>query len=163
MTESEILLKKIERAFPHGLPPKEEEIALHQCIECDELRKTFVEYDAASLPNHVIDANFDKLVFLSPIAIRAYLGCYLRRSIELGTLWNDVTQFVLYSLSPKHEDWPSYAERFSLLDQEQIKLLKAFIEAMKKFQYADEYGERFELAALFLDSLIPTPRHISTR
>jgi hypothetical protein len=158
MTESETLPKKVERAFPHGPPPREEDIALHQCLECDRLRKDFVEYDASSLPDEVVDANFDKLPLLSPIAMRAYLGSYLKRGIAIADFGHLVCEFLLYGFSPKREDWKNYFPDYSLLDDRQIQVIVEFFEFSKRFKDAEWHGKEFKRLDEFIQALLLEPR-----
>jgi hypothetical protein len=163
MSESEKLFHKIDKAFPHGPPPKEEDIAPHRCLVCDQLRKTFAKYDASTLPDEVVDANFSRLPLLSPGATRAYLGSYLKRAVALADFEHLVCQFLLYGFSPKIQYWEEYFPNYSLFDDNQMQVLVEFFDLARGFKGAEDHARDFKRLDAFMGALVAQPRPSSKK
>jgi len=85
MSQRSFDIEFIERmylTFDDARQPKVEEITLHRCIECDDIRDSFKSYSARNVPGSKVEWLASSLCFLSPVAFRHYLPRCIEFSIQ---------------------------------------------------------------------------------
>jgi hypothetical protein len=115
------LVASIERAFPFEPRPRDDQLAGHECAECDALRTILRGARWTDLADTTIDQNFDKLPLLTIEAFGYYLPAYMRRAVrnpvEPGLGLGKVLEFTVYSLcdreAPADRWWRERVERFT--------------------------------------------------
>lgn len=140
------LVASIERAFDVEPRPRDDQLAAHECPECEALRATLRGVRWTDLGDTTIDENFDKLPLLTTEAFRYYLPAYMRRGVqhpvETGLGLSTVLQFVVYSLCdkdlPADQWWRERVERFSPEQEHVIVALLRWVVALCDADVVDD-------------------------
>lgn len=102
-------LRAIEDAFPPGPPPARDQIAPHDCEECEEIRARY-----AGRPWRTVspDAKRDGAVLslLGPEAFRYYLPAFLLASLERLDARDRVCETTIFHLAPDERVRQHHAE-----------------------------------------------------
>ena len=102
----------IRDAFALAPYPGDDNIAPHECDECEELREAFRRKDWRTIDPGTVRKNYDKLVLLTHEARRSFLPAYLLVSLKEFSSENDVLEFTIYNLCPEaNSRWFRDAER----------------------------------------------------
>lgn len=140
------LKKKVVEAFDNVTYP-EGFIIEHECKECLEVRKAFLNKDWKEITPKILQENYDKLPLFSPEAFHYFLPAYLIYSLE-NFVFEDVCEFTLYTLTPDKDiksrpTW--WQEKFKYFTLEQFNLIYEFLELaveVEEFAYHKTNIER---------------------
>ena len=125
------LRREILRVFAGGKCPPREQIALHDCPECDALRRAFTGVGWRKVPDGLIEANPSCLPLLSPEGYHYFLPSYLLYALDHFTHDATPTAFLVYDLTPTKADEDSLdwvRERLRPFTREEIELAAAFVD-----------------------------------
>ena len=126
----EALKLEVIAAFKSVAKPSLDQIAPHQCLECDELRVALNPYESMNVPTEVLDGCRWDIPLLSDDAKQYFLPAWLLRSIDEPQ--SDYTSALLFALDDEHRWSPSvpYTAR-------QWRVLMAYLDfvAMKIDKY----------------------------
>ena len=140
----ESLKLEVMAAFKSVTKPSLEDIAPHQCLECDELRVALDPYESLNIPTEVLDKCRWDMPLLSDDAKQYFLPAWLLRSIDEPR--SDYTSALLFALDDDHRWAPSvpYSDR-------QWRVLVAYLDFMAST--IDEYElPRVENAKLRIET-----------
>lgn len=98
--DREALKLEVLAAFKNVAKPSREEIAPHQCLECDELRVALEPYESTNIPHEVLDTCRWDMPLLSDDAKQYFLPAWLIRSIDEPR--SDYTGALLFALDSDH-------------------------------------------------------------
>jgi len=120
-------------AFADCPAPSSDDIAPHQCEECEAVRQAFSGHTPWSLPRATIHEHFADLALLSSTAYRYFLPAYLYLALHCapGTLDEEVRQFSIYSLLPSatsDSEW--FAARFLAFTRPELEAVVAVLEVL---------------------------------
>jgi hypothetical protein len=99
-----------------------------------KFEKNFGISDGTRLPFAFLDYTCSP-VLLTPEAFQAFLPAYLFRALDDLSKYRTVLEFTVYSLTPGESNGRSLEERSRLMNPEQIKAIRAFL------QYIQENAE----------------------
>lgn len=136
-------IERMYRTFDDAPQPKVEEITLHRCIECDDIRDSFKSYSARNVPDSKVEWLASSLCFLSPIAFRHYLPRCIEFSIQNSSTssYDNIVGF-LASQNSTDSYWKERVNQFSKKE----KVIVAEYLDFLRVQY-DYDVEQDELAA----------------
>lgn len=121
--------ERIRSAFLSAAQPEDNNIAPHECEECDQIKSSFGGKKWMDLSQEVIAENYDKIPLFTPQAFHYFLPAFLIRSLEEFHPGSSILEFTLYSLSPtktKPDDrW--YSERLASFTKDQISAVVGFL------------------------------------
>ena len=112
-------------AFRSAPRPDFDEITLHRCWECDDIRDQLSNHDVDDVPIDFLDYHGDGLTLLSAKAYRYYLPAYVRHSCDFRDA--TVTDYVLFSLSPDNPSDEFWADRCDDFTAEEIEAVLAYL------------------------------------
>lgn len=125
-------VKKILEVFPKTPPPPFEEVTGHRCPECNALRDDFNGVKWWEAEHTLIDENFGKLPLFTPRAFHYYIPAFILRSLEKFNPYDEVLEFVIYSLYPSEKiaDLEWFEQRKELFSEQQISIIVQFLNSV---------------------------------
>lgn len=128
------LRNKILDVFPKTPPPAFKEITSHRCSECNGVRDDFYKVEWWNADDDLIDDNFGKLPLFTAKSYHYYLPAFLLFSLKNFKPYNDVLQFVIYSLFPSEriDNMDFMKKRKSFFSKEQIQVITNFLDLVLK-------------------------------
>ena len=135
------LREMIATAFGQVPYPGNDAIALHECLECQDIRRDFRRQSPWTIEASVLERRYDSQPLLSPQAFQYFLPAYM--IYALGHLNSLVAQFTQYSLAPTDfDDW--HRQRFSRFTTSQKASIIAFLEFMKTLEIEGDDEDQME-------------------
>jgi hypothetical protein len=116
-------------AFSDARKPLIDEITLHRCIECDDIRDTFDAYSVRNVPDEKIEWLASSLCFLSPIALRYYLPRCIE--FDISNPNSGVGESIIGFLSLQSVSDPNWLERHSEFSQNERKIVAKYLEILQ--------------------------------
>jgi len=149
MPDGAVLADLIRATFRNIAFPRGTAAAVHDCEECDGVRKAFSRQAPFSLPSNVLECHHDSLPLMSPEAFHHFLPAYLIYSVN--SPMSLVAQSAWFSLSPPELD-QRYADRFGRFSESEkavvLQVVEFMIEADKDLQLDErERARRYWRAA----------------
>lgn len=150
------LKTKIVEAFDNVTNPKSF-IVEHECEECFEVRKTFLNKDWKQITEKILQENYDKLPLFSPEAFHCFLPAYLIYSLE-HFKEDEVCDFVVYGLMAKQNQIKAKPEywknRFQYFSKAQADLVSEFMDlAIQSGEY-DIFISEIEFGKQILNEIV---------
>jgi hypothetical protein len=127
MRDAAVLDDLIRATFTNVGFPKGTDVAVHDCEECDAVRKAFSGQIPFSLPSDVLEYHHDALPLMSPEAFHHFLPAYLTYSVNRPT--SLVAQSAWFSLSPPELD-QRYTDRFGRFSDPEKAVVLQVVEFM---------------------------------
>ena len=111
MADAGTLKLEVVAAFKNVVKPGVDQIAPHQCLECDELRCALHPYESVNVPDSVMDKHRGDLPLLSDESKHYYLPAWVLRSIDAPDSY--YTDALIFALDSDHcwEPSPDYSKR----------------------------------------------------
>ena len=139
----EALKQKIFKSF-ETVPYPKGTIAPHECDECREVRKTFINQNWKTISPEVLEENHGKLPLFSAEAFRYFLPAYLIHSLDnFGENCDTTCEFTIYALTPSNKSIKTeldyWQNKFSEFNLEQMSCIYEFLD----FVRIDENFENF--------------------
>jgi hypothetical protein len=139
--QRESLEAEIRAAFAGVTRPAEDQIALHECDECNELRSAFTQLRWDAMPDSLVEAHALALPLLSPEAFAYFLPGYLLYALRHLTWQSAPSEMTVYAVGPGptgggvSQDWER--ERLKPFTAEQARVIDRFLELVEQ---DDEFG-----------------------
>lgn len=111
--------------------PGDDDIALHDCSECRQIRDDFRGKTSQFLSDAILERRFDSLPLLSPAAFHYYVPAYMLHSLSHPD--SEVASFTFMALGTAGVDALDL-ERFRLFSREQRDVAVAFLESFKSHE-----------------------------
>lgn len=127
--ELTLLKGKVVEAF-NDVPYPKGVLTPHECVECQDLRKTFENEDWKTIDKQIIEKNYGQMPLFSAEAFHYFFPSYLIYSLEN---FNDnfVLEFTIYALIPSKKDlkerFDYWKERFQYFSNEQMETIYQFL------------------------------------
>ena len=143
MTDSEILIADIERAFDDTEPPPSFRVVdeVPGDLEREEIADAFRERHWKTLDTETLRYHAEAVFFFTPEAFRYYLPSYLLAVLKAYEETDVLPDLLIAALTPPPEDdkrLASFLARVEPLTIPQKRALAAFLEFMQQ-----EHGEDF--------------------
>lgn len=122
-------IDQVYLAFRDARQPLDDEITLHRCIECDDIRDTFKPYSVQNVPDGKVEWLAHSLCFLSPIALRYYLPRCIEFDISNPNSW--VGDSVIAFLSTRNASDPNWIERHNEFSQNERRIVAEYLEILQ--------------------------------
>lgn len=141
-------------AFADAPRPTRDEIALHQCEECEKVRADFSAYAVADVPDEVVEYHADSIPFLSPLAFRYYLPRYVRLTCENPD--TNATDFVLFNLCPDDPSSDFWSGRCDAFTRGECNAIVSYLRHRQTWPDADVNSQWIEPALEFWSRIADT-------
>ena len=134
--QREALKTKILQAFAGAECPPEDQIALHECEECAELRAAFAGIRWDAMEDALVEAHENSLPLLSPEAFAYFLPAFMLYAVDHLTWRDSPSEYTVYAVGPDRPqnedraDW--YRERFKALTREQAEVVDEFLALVER-------------------------------
>ncbi len=122
-------IDQVYLAFRDVRQPLVDEITLHRCIECDDIRDTFKLYSVQNIPNEKVEWLDQSLCFLSPVALRYYLPRCIEFGISNPDSW--VGDSIITFISAQEINNPNWAERHNAFSQNERGVVTKYLEILR--------------------------------
>lgn len=154
----ENLKQKIIKAF-EGVPFPQGIIALHECEECREVRKTFANKNWKTIEPEILEENFGIIPLFSPEAFHFFLPAFLIYSLEHFSDNDTTCEYTIYAVTPSKETavknaidyWRRKFENFS---PEQLNCIYTFLDFVKEDENFEYFFEQADEGKKFLKEFI---------
>jgi hypothetical protein len=123
--------ESIAEAFKDVPYPGDDQIALHECAECRQIREDFRGQTPQGLTEAVLERCFDSLPLISPAAFHYFVPAYMFHALDHPD--SVVALFACLSLGQSGIDG-FYLERFRLFNSQQREATIAFLEFFKSYE-----------------------------
>ncbi|MFZ6749050.1 DUF6714 family protein [Undibacterium sp. Ren11W] len=131
-------------AFRDARQPSVDEITLHRCIECDDIRDTFEPYSVRNVPDEKVEWLARSLCFLSPITLRYYLPRCIEFDIINPNSW--VGDSIIVFIRVQNVSDPYWAERHDEFSQNEREIVSEYLEILQARNDANIDDEQLTLA-----------------
>lgn len=117
--------------------PQRDDIAPHECEECQAVCSAFTGLDWRAVPAAVIETHESVLPLLSPEAYRYLLGAWLLYAIDRYPMREGPAEYLVYDLAPNvpretdalSMDW--HRHRLHVLSREQLAVGERYLDAVE--------------------------------
>jgi hypothetical protein len=154
---TEDLIKEIEGAFPFVQMPISEDLVFHHrdCQQCADMWQDLEEYRGKDVNSEFIRWIHQDLSSLSARSMQWILPYYLRYCVTSEAQYNKMEiEYLIYNLAPAREVVDDTRERYSKLNQLQIKCMINFMEWCLLLDYFSNFlSDEVHKAINFLQSL----------
>ena len=123
--------ESIDSAFKEVAYPGDDQIALHECPECRQVRDDFRGKSSQTLLDDVLGRHYDNLPLLEPAAFHYFVPAYMRYSLEQPD--SDVAFFTFQNLGMGGFD-AFHLARFRRFNRQQREAVIAFLEFFKSHE-----------------------------
>jgi hypothetical protein len=158
----ESLKQKIKVAFA-DVPYPKGVLAPHECDECREVRRTFLNKNWKTIEPKILEENFGIVPLFSPEAFRYFLPAYLIYSLEhFSEKYDTVCEFTIYGVSPSKEAIETrldyLQQRFKNFTSEQMSCIYEFLNYVRNDEnfesFSEEAKQAEELIREFVDPVL---------
>ena len=139
-------IDQVYLAFKDASQPSVDEITLHRCLECDDIRDSFEPYSVRNVPDEKIEWLALSLCFLSPIALRYYLPRCIEFDISNPNSW--VGDSIIGFLSAQNASDPNWVERYNEFTQNERKIVAEYLKYLQARNDANIVSEEELTTAL---------------
>lgn len=145
---------KILDSFSDFPVPEKNQVAPHDCCECNELRETFAGLDWKRIDKQIIEENFSQIPLFSPEAYHYFLPAFLLYVLDNFAPSSLVLEFTLYALCPSTDERMKkyWQERGRTFTKEQINILYEFLELIRAQPETHAYYQDIDKAKTGLAS-----------
>ena len=117
------------RAFDPLPAPPPEDVATHECEECNVLRSDLGSKRWDTLADAVIEKHRADLPLLSPKAFAYFIPAFIRYALHHFTHSSLAFHYLIANLAPADDPQPDWSrERLRYLSREQMNLIGAFLQ-----------------------------------
>ena len=136
------LREMIVAAFGEVPYPGDDSIALHECAECQDIRRDFQGQSPWTIAPSVLERRYDSQPLLSPQALQYFLPAYMIYALDHPD--SEISRFTGYTLAPADYD-DHDRQRFRLFTTAQKASIIALLEFMKTHTTTWDDGEKQKL------------------
>lgn len=122
-------IDQVYRAFKDARKPSVDEITLHRCVECDDIRDTFEAYSVRNVPDEKVEWLARSFCFLSPIALRYFLPRCIEFDISNPNSW--VGDSIIAFLSSQNMSDANWVERHNEFSLNERKIVAEYLEILQ--------------------------------
>jgi hypothetical protein len=149
ITPAEQLRQQVTEAFGHVLRPAREDIATHQCSECERLRDDFDAVEWQTAPAALLEEHATDLPLFTPEAWCYFLPAYILHALEVRHPDSIFLDFLVYELDFRlndealsHPSLRKWAEdRVQIFSEQQVAAIIAFLQLLIANRHYEELHE----------------------